>query len=467
MNYKELHKSLLNGLGVPESYGTISATDSKVEGQAFVVNFGVQKAVVDLHTLFAFEFYGKPVEWVIHRMGITSDIEKEAIEELYATQFLPVTIHSIPEGASSMFGIPFVVVETHGDFGWLAEFCTNFIYRNIWSAVVAATSAATYRDVMEVMAFETHSDRSAIGGLVRDMSSNDMSSPQTAAYTGAAHLVCFNATTNYEGLETARRNYDTAPETIDFADQAPQIDVTPDSAHEVLTRVMGDDRKVELVLDGSDPEIIRTITGYASMEHHGNDDARFSSVPEEDYRELSMNEIDGLLNRIWNNNPNTKTDKDYKILDKTIVQLVVKNCTHETQRILLARMHEMRFASCNLIYGVGANVYNRVDPSVFGLVAETSEDIHAPVKGKQGVESAVVTQEELHANDLLRVVYSAGEMKTIESLETIRERISRAYDDMFNAYFARIEAEKAKEEEAKLSKGQTMGELMDTDTDLK
>lgn len=452
MNYLELRQSLKNGIGVPVRTGTIAATQSKVEGQDFVVNFGIQKAVVELHTLFAFNFFGKPIEWVLYRMGLTEEdaAEAKAVQDLYLNKMLPITVHAIPEGASSPMGVPFVVVETHSDFGWVAEFCTNYIYRNIWAAVVAATSAATYRDVMEVMAFETHSDRNEIAGLVRDMSSLDMSSPQTSAYTGAAHLTCFNSTTNHEGLQTVSLNYDKDASDVYFVDDVNQVNVTPDSAFEVVARLLEEDSRTEVVIDGSHPDTIRALCGYSSMEHHGNDDARFSSIPEDRFKELSQEEIDGLLDIVWRAVGGEKTDKDYKVIDKTKIRFVVSNCTHEVQRILLAAMHEQRFSSCNLIYGVGANVYNRVDPSVFGLQTYTGDDldgIKMPAKGKNAVEAVEVESlEDLANNDLLRVVYAEGEMKIIEKLDDIRSRISDSYDKMFAAYFERLQKEKEAEE---------------------
>ncbi len=174
-----------------------------------VVFFGLQPFLMD--------YLGKPIS--------QADIEEaEAICEAHGVPFnragwdailadyggyLPIEISALPEGVVAPAGVPlFQVVNTDDRMPWLTTFIETALLRAIWYPTTVATLSWKCAQVIGA-GLERSSDDPA-GQLpfkLHDFGARGVSSGESAALGGMAHLVNFAGTDTLEGIMAARRYY--------------------------------------------------------------------------------------------------------------------------------------------------------------------------------------------------------------------------------------------------------------------
>ncbi|MEM7703636.1 MAG: nicotinate phosphoribosyltransferase [Pseudomonadota bacterium] len=123
--------------------------------------------------------------------------------------FLPIEISALAEGTVAPTGVPlFQVVNTDERMPWLSTFIETALLRAIWYPTTVATLSRKCRLII-AKGLEQSSDDPA-GQLpfkLHDFGARGVSSGESAALGGMAHLVNFAGTDTLEGIVAARRYY--------------------------------------------------------------------------------------------------------------------------------------------------------------------------------------------------------------------------------------------------------------------
>lgn len=123
-----------------------------------------------------------------------SEDVKTKLNLLVGRSSLPIKIHAVKEFEQYDIGEPLIVVEnTEPGFHWLVGMLESLLLK-VWNTCTVATFSKKYLDLFTKYAVETGSPEWLIPYQVHDFGYRGCSSEETAALSGAAHLVNFKGT---------------------------------------------------------------------------------------------------------------------------------------------------------------------------------------------------------------------------------------------------------------------------------
>lgn len=124
--------------------------------------------------------------------------------------WLPLRIRAVPEGSVLPVRNVLATVEnTDPDFFWLTSYVETELLRAIWyPSTVATVSAAAKATLLRYLQADSEDPEGQIGFKLHDFGARGVSSNESAALGGLAHLVNFQGTDTLMALVAARRWYD-------------------------------------------------------------------------------------------------------------------------------------------------------------------------------------------------------------------------------------------------------------------
>ena len=122
---------------------------------------------------------------------------------------LPIEIRAVAEGTVVPTGNPLLTIEnTDPDFYWLPSYLETELLRAVWYPTTVATLSATAKQIILGHLEETSDDPAGqISFKLHDFGARGVSSLESAALGGMAHLVNFLGTDTVVALQAARRYY--------------------------------------------------------------------------------------------------------------------------------------------------------------------------------------------------------------------------------------------------------------------
>jgi len=122
--------------------------------------------------------------------------------------FLPLEIRAIDEGYVVPVGIPLVtVVNTDPKCFWVTSYIETALLRAIWYPTTVATNSWHCKQIIKNAIDRSSDNPEQISFKLHDFGARGVSSLESAAIGGAAHLVNFMGTDTISGLMAARRFY--------------------------------------------------------------------------------------------------------------------------------------------------------------------------------------------------------------------------------------------------------------------
>ncbi|MFD7247862.1 nicotinamide phosphoribosyltransferase domain-containing protein, partial [Streptomyces massasporeus] len=203
---------------VTRVYSNFTNRKSRLPGVDHVVHFGLQ-AYIQKHLVEAFEpFFASSGNHVaaLYEQRVAQILGPDAaaaigsdhIRDLWSMGYLPLRFCAVPEGTLVPIRVPsFTVENSHPDFAWLTNYIETGLSAGYWQASTSATIAHEYRKVLDAAAERTGAPRAAVDWQCHDFSYRGMSSHETAALSGAAHLLSFTGTDSLVALDWIERYY--------------------------------------------------------------------------------------------------------------------------------------------------------------------------------------------------------------------------------------------------------------------
>jgi len=371
--------------------------------------------------------------------------------------FFPLEIKALPEGTLVPSGVPMVQVENTDDrMPWLTTWVETALLRSVWYPSTVATLSykakkAIYRGLMET----SEDPDGQIPFKLHDFGARGVSSSESAALGGMAHLVNFVGTDTMESLEAAMAFYsaDVAGLSIPAAEHSTMTSWGPEREQEAYANMLDQfaqkDRLVAVVSDSYDidhavgeiwcgtlkEKVLRSGVTVVIRPDSGN----------------PVKTPIRVLEMLWNSYGGHENSKGAKVLNPAVRVIQGDGMTLKTIEKLVGELVEQKWSVDNIAFGMGGGLLQHVnrDTMRFAMKANamrvadgTWRDISKnpatdPAKaskaGRQAVIEATgkltsVRQDALGLRqDHLQVAYRNGELVRDQSFVDVR---ARAYSEL-------------------------------------
>jgi nicotinamide phosphoribosyltransferase len=367
--------------------------------------------------------------------------------------YLPIEIRALPEGMVVPCGVPLVQVEnTDPRMPWLSTFVETALLRAIWYPTTVATLSWKCKAIIRA-GLEKSSDDVA-GQLpfkLHDFGARGVSSGESAALGGLAHLVNFMGTDTLEALLATRRYYD--------ADAMPGFSI-PAAEHSTMTSwgrareaaayenmldsFAGEGRIVAVVSDSYDLDAALADIWGGRLKHKVQT-RQGTLVVRPDSGDPVETPV-RTCKKLWEKFGGTLNSKGYKVLDPHVRVIQGDGMNIESIARLVDRMIAEGFAIDNIAFGMGGGLLQLVNRDMlrFAMKANAMRDHDGlwhdvskkpatdPTKGSKAGRQAVarvagkLTARRLDAigadEDLLKPVWRNGTLLVRHSFAALRAR---------------------------------------------
>lgn len=382
-----------------------------------VVTFGgqgfIKKYLIDY---FQENFFDVPLTKVIeeyshyikYALGVANPSTTH-IEELWNLGYLPLEIKSLPEGSIVPPRCPMITVQnTESRFFWITNFIETLFSCSMWQASTSATIAKEYYDTLSAGAEFTGGSLDFVKFQGHDFSMRGMGSLESAAVSGAGHLLSFFGTDTipaigyledyyYADIENnlvgtsipatehsvmcaggeGRDEYSTYERLITKVYPSGFVSIVSDTWDlwscicDIITplrdKILEREGKVVIRPDSGDPvEILCGIPKlYLQRASHGYIDKRTGKA-------VRKEEVDGLVETLYKIFGGTTNEKGFIELDPHIGCIYGDSITLDRCLEICEQLADKGFATTNVVLGIGSYTYQYNTRDTFGFAFKST-----------------------------------------------------------------------------------------------
>jgi nicotinamide phosphoribosyltransferase len=367
---------------------------------------------------------------------------------------LPVMIQSLPEGTVIPPGTcQLQIVNTDPKVPWLTSYLETALLRAIWYPSTVATIS---REIKKVIAAYMKLTSDSLDGLdfkLHDFGARGVSSEESAAIGGLAHLVNFKGGDTMSALRYARRYYN-ATTAVGFSIPAAEHSTITawgkehevDAYSNMIDQFSGKDRIFAVVSDSYDIyNAVDNIWGKKLHERVVNSGGTLVIRPDSGEPTKVIRQI---LRSLGNSFGYRINKKHYKVLPPYLRIIQGDGVDIDSIRDILTDMKADGWSADNIAFGMGGALLQKLNRDTFSYAMKANtikvdgawRDVYKqPVtdKGKtskRGWQAVVMREGRMQTVrvediaypewDLLRNVYEDGHLIVDDDFETIRKRAS-------------------------------------------
>lgn len=421
--------------GTQQVYSNFTARSAKyatlLDGDAQVVFFGLQYFIKDfLIDAWNTHFFEKPKEDVVKKyrdrmfraLGDNA-ITLEHVEALHDLGYLPIRIKALPEGSLVPVGVPLLtIVNTVPEFFWITNYLETILSAYIWKPITSATTAHQYKKLLKGYIEKTHSAASEfINFQAHDFSFRGMSSLQSAAISGAAHLTSFMGTDSVCAIDLVEDYYAGVKHgilgcSVPATEHSVMCMGLQDGELETFRRIICDLYPAGIVSVVSDtwdfwyvitkmlPQLKAEIMkreGKLVIRPDSGDPVKI--ITGDDEAPEGTPERKGAIECLFEIFGGTTTAEGYKTLDPHIGLIYGDSITLTRARAILNRLEAKGFASSNVVLGIGSYTYQYNTRDTFGFAIKATSGIVNGERRDIFKNPKTDTGEKKSAKGLLRV----------------------------------------------------------------
>lgn len=490
--YKIAHRAMYPE-GTEVVYSTWTPRASRMKDVNHVVWFGGQAFYKEyLIDAFNEHFFQRPKAEVIAEyvriikftLGDQSP-ETKHLEELHDLGYLPLSIKALPEGTLVPLRVPMMTIQnTDPRFFWLTNFIESLASSELWQPSTSATIAREYKSMFDHYAGQTVGDLSFTPFLGHDFSMRGMSSLRSAILSGMGHLTSFVGTDTIPAIAAAEHYYNANVETELVGTSVPATEHSIQCAYgddlaylRRMLSVVHPSGIVSIVSDGYDfwgvignvlpalkkeimarkggpivdKVVIRPDSGDPVKIICGDYDMPPLKPGQLETMEDHLKRI-GAVEALWNIFGGETNHYGYKMLDSHIGLIYGDAITLRRAEEIMQRLKAKKFASTNVVFGIGSYTYQYNTRDTFGFALKstlcvingvekqifknpkTDDGVKKSQKGrvvvlKDGDSLKVIDGFSLSDNvagDQLREVFRDGKLLVDEKFSDVRARIAAA-----------------------------------------
>lgn len=393
-------------------------------------------------------FFNLPKKIAIDRyhnrvsIAMQKNINVGHLEKLHDLGYLPIRIKALPEGSFVPYKVPMLtIVNTHPDFYWVTNMLESVMSSDLWQMINTATTTVEYLKNFYKYAEFTGADKSFVPFQAHDFSFRGMAGREAAARSSFAALACGSmGTDSVPGLDVADEyygcgevgtflggsvsatehsvmcagmevnEYDTFKRLITEVYPTGNISIVSDTwdfwnvMSNILPRLKDD------ILSRDGKVIIRPDSGNPVDIICGDDKSDNPYVKK------------GLVECLWDIFGGHINDKGYKVLNDKIGAIYGDSITLDYQIEILNKLYRKKFASSNIVLGIGSYTYQYNTRDTHGLAVKATSvvingerrDIYKNPKTDDGVKKS--------AKGLLMVINGINGYELVDSVDEKQEK---------------------------------------------
>ncbi|MBB3752487.1 nicotinamide phosphoribosyltransferase [Mycolicibacterium sp. BK634] len=368
---------------VTRVYSNYTNRKSRIPGVDHVVHFGLQ-AYIQQQLMEAFEpFFAADEDLVCElyeeRLGqilgpdAAASIGSDHIRALHRLGYLPLRFCALPEGTLVPIGVPaFTVENTIDEFYWLTNYVETGISAGYWQPSTSATIAHQYRKTLVAAAIRTGVPVEVVDWQCHDFSYRGMSSHETAAASGAAHLLSFTGTDSLVALEWIDKYYGgsyvagsvpatehsvmcTGIETVGELETFRRLlKLYPTGIVSVVSDTFDLWKVLTEYLPALKDEILARDGKLVIRPDSGDPEKIICGDPDAEPGTPAWYGVVWLLDMVFGH---TFNDAGFAELDPHVGVIYGDSITVERSDSITRRLERMGFASSNIVFGVGSFTY--------------------------------------------------------------------------------------------------------------
>ena len=339
-------------------------------------------------------FFDSHIKDVIHdysrriKNSIGVEPNLDHIRKLHDLQYLPIKIRAFPEGSVVPVGIPLLTIEnTNPEIFWLTNYLESVMSNMLWKACTSATTAYWYKKLMIEYADKTCDNQDHIPFQCHDFSFRGMSGIEDAALSGAGHLLSFAGTDTVPAIDLMEKYYDRDSDyqmigvSVPATEHSVMSMGTKEKEFETFKRLITKIHPTGIVSIVSDTWNLWTVLGQYLPKLKREIMAREGKVvirPDSGDPETIIcgNQYQkGAIEYLWNEFGGTTNTKGYKVLDPHVGLIYGDSITPERAKSILDRLEKMKFASSNIVFGIGSYTYQFVTRDTYGFAVKATAGV--------------------------------------------------------------------------------------------
>lgn len=368
---------------------------------------------------------------------------------------LPVRIKAVPEGMSVPVGNVMMTVEnTDPELPWVTN-ALESVLLHVWYPMTVATRSRAVKAMLKGYLDKSADSDAGLPFMLHDFGYRGVSSDESAAIGGAAHIVNFLGTDTLLGMKLAMEDYG-----ADLADLAFSVPATEHSVmtargrageYEVVDRLIAETPTGILSVVADSFNIYDFVDTLGTLFHERvmNRDGKFVVRPDSttDMHPTADVLVVNLLHRLWAHFGGTTNGKGYRVLDPHVGLLWGDGLEPREIEAVVKLAVSCGYSAENLVFGMGGGLLQKVnrDTQRFAFKASAMEyrgqwhDVSkAPLGGKKPSKPgrlklikadphgvATVRENDIRYQshtDLLQTVFEDGELKNPTTFAEIRAR---------------------------------------------
>lgn len=432
--------------------------------QAFIMKYLIHYFNDNFFSRSEFEVVTEYTRFIADTLQIEDS--GEHIAQLHQLGYLPIRIKAIPEGKSVAIKVPMMTIEnTHPDFFWLTNYLETLINVSLWQPITSASIAFAYRKALMQFSEKTCDDNSHLPFQSHDFSMRGMGSLESAETSGAGHLTSFLGTDTIPAISFVEAYYG-SKNLIGTS--------IPASEHSVMSSHGVDELPTFRYLMSKYPNNMLSIVADTTDFWHNitvnlpllkaeilarpesakivirPDSGDFFAIICGDTTAETEHERKGLIECLWDIFGGKINNKGYKVLNPHIGAIYGDGVTYEKMVKILEGLETKGFASSNIVFGVGAQTYQRNTRDTLGFAIKatsitingvekaifkapkTDDGLKKSQKGRVKVitlDSYVdgLTALDDFSDDLLELVFENGKLVKETNFDEIRQNISAQF----------------------------------------
>jgi len=394
-SYKLDHKRISDLAGkTTRVYSNWTNRGTRIEGIDKVVHFGLQAFLQQLTETWQ-PFFDADEDLVVDlyrerlKNFLAPGIPLDHIRALHKLGYLPLEFKAVAEGTEVPVRVPtFTIENTVDEFFWLTNYIETILSATYWQPSTAATIAHSIRKVLDEAAEKTGTPAEVVDFQGHDFSFRGMQGAESAAASGAAHLVSFNGTDSlvsldwidhYYGGEYLAASVPATEHSVMCAGAAVLgekklfgeiinlyptgiVSIVSDTFDlwEVLTNFLPSYHDEIMARDGR--IVVRPDSGNPVDIITGTIDARTPEGLDEYMKKAAAGTLTvqeaGVIQLLWDEFHGEINEAGFRQLDTHVGMIYGDSMTRDRIREVAERLAARGFASGNFVAGVGSYSYS-------------------------------------------------------------------------------------------------------------
>jgi nicotinamide phosphoribosyltransferase len=371
-------------LQYPPGTTEVSAYIEAREGSRFpeVTFFGLQGWILDKLSCQIYDDHIDEAEkFTAGHIGPNLKFNREGWEIIVDEYngYLPLEIQAIPEGMTVPVGTPLVQLRnTDARLPWLTTYVETSLLRAIWYPSTVATLSREVKKVIYAGLLKSSDDPDGqIGFKLHDFGARGVSSEESSAIGGAAHLVNFLGSDTISGILYARENYyaDMAGLSIPAAEhstitswgrdrEADAYENMLDQFGTGMVAVVSDSydivNAVRNIWGGKLKDKVATMGGVLVVRPDSGDPVR---VPVQ-----ILQELDRAFGSVRNS-------KGFKVLRPMVKVIQGDGMNIDSVQTLVRNVLDAGFSIDNIAFGMGGGLLQKVDRDTMNMAMKANEAV--------------------------------------------------------------------------------------------